>query len=80
VSKSFYSKYEWFSGSETGIFLKIQWKKEKKNPSVKNCLFLSQFLIFELRGKGHKPSRAELKILQLELWLSPAQLGLITSK
>ena len=30
---------------------------------------------FELKGKR---SRAELKILQLELWLEPARLGLIT--
>jgi hypothetical protein len=29
--------------------------------------------------KGHEPSRAELKIFQLELWLEPARLGLITS-
>ena len=32
---------------------------------------------FELNGKR---SRAELKILQLELWLEPARLGLITTK
>ena len=32
----------------------------------------------ELKKKTHKPSRAELKILQLELWLEPARLGLIT--
>ena len=31
---------------------------------------------FELNGKR---SRAELKIFQLELWLEPAWLGLITS-
>ena len=30
---------------------------------------------FELKGKR---SRAEPKILQLELWLEPARLGLIT--
>ena len=34
----------------------------------------------ELNQKGHKPSRAELKILQLELWLEPARLGLITNR
>ena len=33
----------------------------------------------ELEGKGHEPSRAELKIIQLEPWLEPARLGLITS-
>ena len=37
---------------------------------------------FELKGKRSRaePSRAELKILQLELRLEPARLGLITSK
>ena len=34
----------------------------------------------ELKQKAHEPSRAELKKLQLELWLEPARLGLITSK
>ena len=29
--------------------------------------------------KGHKPSRVKLKILQLELWLKPAWLRLITT-
>ena len=29
--------------------------------------------------KGHEPSRVELKIFQLELWLEPARLGLITN-
>ena len=29
--------------------------------------------------KGHEPSPGELKNLQLELWLEPARLGLITS-
>ena len=41
--------------------------------------FSSWFFISELDKKGHEPSRAELKILQLELWLEPARLGLITS-
>ena len=31
------------------------------------------------KEKGHKPSRAELKKVQLEPWLEPAWLGLITS-
>jgi hypothetical protein len=30
--------------------------------------------------KGQEPSRAELKIFQLEIWLEPARLGLITKK
>ena len=42
-------------------------------------IFEPTFLISELKGKGHEPSRAKLKILQLELWLEPARLGLITS-
>ena len=33
----------------------------------------------ELSEKGHEPSLAELKILQLEPWLEPARLGLITN-
>ena len=35
--------------------------------------------IYELNGKGHEPSWAELKIVQLEPLLEPAQLGLISS-
>ena len=47
-------------------------------------LVFCQFLSFnreipELEGTGHKPSRAELKIVQLEPWLEPAWLRLITS-
>ena len=41
--------------------------------------FSSWNKIFELNRKGHKPRRAKLKILQLELWLEPARLGLITT-
>ena len=33
----------------------------------------------ELEGNGHELSRAELKIVQLEPWLEPARLGVITS-
>ena len=43
-------------------------------------IFEPTFLISELTGKGHELSRAKLKILQLELWLEPARLGLITTK
>ena len=32
----------------------------------------------ELEEKGHEPSRAKLKIVQLEPWLKPARLGFIT--
>ena len=59
----------------------MQWKKPEKN-IVKKCgffIFEPRFLINELREKGHEPSRAELKNLQLELWLEPARLGLITT-
>ena len=39
-------------------------------------------LIFDFEQKGKRsraePSRAKLQILQLELWLEPARLGLIT--
>ena len=44
---------------------------EEKNGSKKAI-----YQIFELKEKR---SRAEPKILQLELWLEPARLGLITT-
>jgi hypothetical protein len=50
----------------------------KKKFEKKFSSFLANF-DSELNEKGHEPSRAELKILQLELWLEPARLGLITS-
>ena len=65
-----------FLGQKLVIFEK-KVEKRKKNPSRKTCRFSSRFLIFELREKV--TSRAELKILQLELWLEPAQLGVITT-
>ena len=43
-------------------------------------LVSGQFSISSWSEKGHKLSWAELKILQLELWLEPARLGLITTK
>jgi hypothetical protein len=43
-------------------------------------LVFGQFSISSWSEKGHKLSRAKLKILQLELWLEPARLGLITTK
>ena len=42
-------------------------EKRKKNPSGKKCLFSIRFLILELRGKGHKPSRAEYPSTRLGL-------------
>ena len=55
-----------FSKNAKGIRKKSEWEK---------C----HFFIFQLKGKGHEPSRAKLKILQLELWLQPARLELITT-
>ena len=52
----------------------------KKKSKPKFRLVFCQFSISSWRDKGHEPSRVELKILQLELWLEPARLGLITSK
>ena len=46
---------------------------------IKISARFGQFLISSWREKGHEPSWAELKILQLELWLEPTRLGLITS-
>ena len=50
-----------------------------KNWNSKFRLVFGQFLISSWSEKGHEPSRDELKILQLELWLEPARLGLITT-
>jgi hypothetical protein len=53
---------------------------EMKKMRGEKCLFCQ---IFKLKGKGHKPSGAEMKILQLKLLLKlllkPAQLELITT-
>ena len=45
---------------------------------IKYQRIFGQFFISSWSEKGHEPSRAELKNLQLELWLEPARLGLIT--
>ena len=50
----------------------------QKNENWNFSSFFSQFSIPSWSEKGHEPSRAELKILQLELWLEPARLRLIT--
>jgi len=73
--------YSFFSSKYIFFFLllpisetenrEIFWKKHEFQ-------FSSLHFFFELKGKGHKPSRVELKIVQLELWLEPAWLGLIT--
>ena len=51
----------------------------KKKSKSKFRLVFVWFSILSWREKGHEPSRAELKILQLEFWLKPARLGLITN-
>ena len=53
----------------------------KKKIKMKISAHFRPIFDFELRGKRLRaePSRAELKILQLEPWLEPARLGLITS-
>ena len=59
----------------------MQVKKEKKLGGKKWQFsnFQAEKNKSELKQKGHKPSRAELKILQLKLWFKPARLGLITN-
>ena len=67
--------------------IKVQNAREirKKNMSGQKCQFSDFRADFFFRADGEKatsrakPSRAELKILQLELWLEPARLGLITN-
>jgi hypothetical protein len=56
VAKSFSSKNDWFSGSETGIFLKIQWKKRKKKSERQKMPIFEP--IFDFRAE-RKRSRAE---------------------
>ena len=51
----------------------------KKKIKIKISARFGQFSISSWMEKGHEPSWAELKIFQLELWLEPAWLGLITS-
>ena len=63
-------------------FSYIHEKKIKKIKKMEISARFGRFSFSSWREKGHKPSRAraELKILQLELWLKPAWLGLITSE
>ena len=60
----------------------FKYKNEKINKKnlkrIKISARFGRFSISSWRQKGHEPSQAELKILQLELWLEPARLGLIT--
>ena len=50
-------------------------RKQEKKMSGKKKAFRAEKNNSELKEKGHEPSRAELKISQLELWLEPARLG-----
>ena len=59
------------------IFNPILLKWWFKIMKSKFWLVFGRFLAFEL---SEKRSRAEPKILQLELWLKPALLGLITNR
>ena len=63
---------------------------KEKNPSVKKCqfsdfraeIFFSSWrekVMSRAKPSKARPSRAKLKTLQLELWLEPAWLRLITS-
>ena len=64
--------------SRVPSLLKMQGNKKKK----KNKWEKIQILAFRAEMKFSRKkakSRAELKILQLELWLKPARLGLITT-
>ena len=60
------------------VFQKCKGNK-KKNEWQKKA-FRAEKNNSELKEKGHEPSRVELKISQLELWLEPARFGLITNK
>ena len=65
-----------FAFDERKLKTMIQLHKRKFK---KNKNFGSFSADFQFRAEGKKvTSRAELKILQLELWLEPARLGLIT--
>ena len=60
--------------------LTLKRKKWHNNVLSRRLRKYSFKLIFQsFFNSGHELSRADLKILQLELWLKPARLGLITS-
>ena len=65
--------------SKPKIEWKCRWNQEKKNLGSKKWQFSDFWAEKKVRAEG-KRSRAETKILQLELWLEPARLGLITSR
>ena len=62
--------------------IKVQNASEirKKNMSGQKCQLSNFRADYSFRADGEKAtSQAELKILQLEVWLEPARLGLITT-
>ena len=59
-----------------GTYLIINQSINQKN-EIKISARFRPIFDFELNEKGHEPSRAKPKILQLELWLEPARLELI---
>ena len=62
--------------------IKVQNAREmrKKNMSGQKCQLSNFRADYFFRADGEKAtSQAELKILQLEVWLEPARLGLITT-
>ena len=67
-----------FIGHNLIIFNPILLKWLFKTAKSKFQLVFGQFLVSSWVKKVHEPSQAELKILQLELWLEPARLELIT--
>ena len=88
VTYSFFSSKLFFLGQKSVILrrksiiylrkTKIEWKCRGNKEKMPIFRFSSWNIFFELKGKRSRaePSRAELKIIQLELWLEPAQLGL----
>jgi hypothetical protein len=62
------------------VKIKCQVFKNKKRNEWQKKAFQTEKINSELKEKGHEPSQAKLKIPQLELWLEPARLGLITNK
>ena len=64
---------------KVAILLKIQRRKWKKNPDWWKKSILPTFELKTSFQAERKKSRAELMILQLEPWLEPGRLGLITN-
>ena len=58
MAKIFSPKNDWFSGSETGIFLKIQWKKKSNRQKLPIFKPIFDFLSERKRSRAQL-SRAE---------------------